>query len=357
MRHRTLPGTDLQLSEISFGAGTAGGLMVHGSAQDQDRAVAVACDLGINHFDTAPVYGYGASEVNLGRALNGRSDVIVTSKVAFGAEILAGVPVKHAVMQSVEASLSRLHRDHLDFLLVHNSCYSERKPANPVMPGVSVDDILGPEGARGAVDELRRQGKVRYFGFSSQRNDTAAARAVLGSGEVQLITQNYSLLNPSAGTPPISAGRRLSGLFGPDRPADERFDDIIGFAHLVGAGVSVISPLAAGALSEAALSGVPAPEVSERARRFPRAGQYESEIERARVFKLVAEKAEMSIEELAYRRILATPGVTTVIGGFSNEEQLRQAASFGDGVQLPPDVFDAIDDIWYGTQGETHDFN
>ena len=64
MRYRPLGNTGLQVSEIGFGCGNVGGLMIRGEHADQVKAVARAVELGINYFDTAPSYGDGQSEAN-----------------------------------------------------------------------------------------------------------------------------------------------------------------------------------------------------------------------------------------------------------------------------------------------------
>ena len=67
MQYRRVPETTLNLSEIGFGCGGNAGLMVRGDHDEQHRAVARALELGINYFDTAPDYGDGVAEDNLGR--------------------------------------------------------------------------------------------------------------------------------------------------------------------------------------------------------------------------------------------------------------------------------------------------
>src|SRR6185369_7516584 len=69
MERRILGKTGVEVAVLGFGCGAVGGLMVRGTAADQERAVARALGLGINYFDTAPVYGNGESEKNLGRVL------------------------------------------------------------------------------------------------------------------------------------------------------------------------------------------------------------------------------------------------------------------------------------------------
>ena len=69
MERRRFGRTGLEVSALGFGGGNVGGLMVRGTPAEQERAVARAVELGINYFDTAPSYGDGESELNLGRVL------------------------------------------------------------------------------------------------------------------------------------------------------------------------------------------------------------------------------------------------------------------------------------------------
>jgi len=69
MEYRTLGRTGLKVSALAFGCGDVGGLMVRGEPADRERAVARAVELGINYLDTAPSYGSGQSEKNLGAVL------------------------------------------------------------------------------------------------------------------------------------------------------------------------------------------------------------------------------------------------------------------------------------------------
>ena len=71
MEKRKFGRTGLSVSVLTFGCGAVGGLMTRGAPADQERAVARALEAGVNHFDTAALYGDGASEENLGRVLGG----------------------------------------------------------------------------------------------------------------------------------------------------------------------------------------------------------------------------------------------------------------------------------------------
>ncbi len=79
---RTLGRTGLAVSALGFGCGAVGGLMVRGTPQEQERAIARALEWGVNYFDTAADYGAGESERNLGRVLAKlKPDILVGTKI------------------------------------------------------------------------------------------------------------------------------------------------------------------------------------------------------------------------------------------------------------------------------------
>src|SRR5215216_6323891 len=103
IEQRDLGKTGLKVSALGYGCGAVGGLMVRAEAAEQTRAVARALDAGVTYFDTAPDYGHGRSEENLGRALReldawGR--VVVGTKVRLTPEERADIP--GAIRRSIE---------------------------------------------------------------------------------------------------------------------------------------------------------------------------------------------------------------------------------------------------------------
>ena len=191
MDYRPLGSTGLQVSEIGFGCGDVGGLMVRGERSDQVKAVARAVELGINYFDTASSYGGGQSETNLGQALKELSaDVYVGTK--FRVTTHEPGRIKGNVITSVEESLTRLQRDQVDLIQMHNHVAS-----------MAEDGSVAPEEALGevvdALRELRDQGKVRFWGMTAL-GETAALHRVIDSGTLNTVQSVYNLVNPSAGS-------------------------------------------------------------------------------------------------------------------------------------------------------------
>ena len=130
------------------------------------RAIAVALELGIRVFDTAPNYGAGHSELVLGEALAGRDDVLIFTKVGQSGVLetrQANPPDASptAIRASVEASRRRLRRDRLDLLQLHLNDY-------PVERAAEVFDTC---------EALRAEGIVSAYGWSTDDADRAAAYA------------------------------------------------------------------------------------------------------------------------------------------------------------------------------------
>src|SRR3974390_3137287 len=121
MQLRVFGRTGMQLSVLGFGCGAVGGLMVRGDAADQQRTVARAIDAGVNYFDNAVQYGDGESEKNLGRILK----TLKPANNFLGTKVRLP-PGDHgriaeAGTASLDASLVRLQRDHVDIFHLHNS--------------------------------------------------------------------------------------------------------------------------------------------------------------------------------------------------------------------------------------------
>jgi aryl-alcohol dehydrogenase-like predicted oxidoreductase len=329
---------DLSLSEIGFGCGGNAGLMVRGSAKEQIEIVAQALDLGVNYFDNAPDYGDGAAETNLGQALKTlKARPIVTSKVEIRAPDLGDI-AGH-IVRSVEASLQRLGLDDLDVLQIHNGPTRSRPDQSPnSYVGLWLEDFLRPNGALEGLRRVRTDGKVRRLGFVCRGNDREGVQALLDTELFDLINVPYTLLNPTAG---------LDKPPGFSSPRD--YGNVIGLAHGRGVGTAIFSPLAGGALTDQSLGGL---DPHRLARERPATPARAQDRERAARLKAVIGRDE-SLAATAYRFILANPGVTTVIGGFSDAAQVLELTAVSDGAAFPPEDFERLQDLWRRNFGDT----
>lgn len=309
MKYRTMGKTGLTVSEVGFGCGNIGGLMIRGTHQEQIEAVELALNLGINYFDTAPSYGDGRSETNLGKVLSELgSDIVLASKVGLSLEQLDDIP--DAIERSVEASLVRLQRDSIDVLQLHTKIATSRNSSE--WPGaLSVQDILGENGVADSFDHLRRQGKTRFIGFTGL-GETSALHKVVESKRFDVVQAYFNLLNPSA-------GHQV-----PDEFSGYDFEQLINKSSKGMMGVAAIRVMAAGAVGgDGSRKGYAAPYV-----RGPMVlgGGYERDQTRSSRLDFLVQGEIKSIPQAALKFVLMHPGVTTALVGFSDLSQIKEAA-------------------------------
>lgn len=194
MIYRTLGRTGLRVSAIAFGAGPVSGLMTGSDSDAQLATVAKAIEVGINWFDTAPGYGQGQSEANLGRVLAElrAKEIHLATKVRVPPDAIDSAA--EYVRQSVAESLQRLRVPRVTLLQLHNGITHTRgdEPAS-----VTPRDILGP--VVDAFRQLRDEGVVSYLGLTGT-GTPVAMREVVRSGAFDTLQVPFNILNPSAGS-------------------------------------------------------------------------------------------------------------------------------------------------------------
>ena len=325
MNYRTLGRTGLSVSEIGFGCGNVGGLMIRGEHAGQVKAVARAMELGINYFDTASQYGAGQSETNLGRVLN-ELDAQVYVGTKYRLETEDGADIKGGVIRSVDASLARMGREQVDLIQLHNRVSPQRDLAGGTL---SVEDVLGE--VVEATEMLRAQGKVRFWGLTGV-GVTESLHRIVDSGSFYSVQTVYNLLNASAGAD-VAPGF--------DMPDYKR---LIDRANAAGMGVVVIRVLAAGALSGVAeRDPVASPSVAP----IGSGRDYQQDFDRSAVFCfLVDEGYADDLAEASVRFALSNTGVSTVLVGYSNMDHLEQSVRFADKGPLPSEALDRLPQVW-----------
>lgn len=296
MKYNQLGNTGMFVSEICLGTMTFGGdgfWKVVGEL-DQKNATGIvsrALEAGVNFIDTADVYSEGQSEVITGEALKDigvkRSDVVLATKcygrTGKGPNDI-GASRGH-IMDAVARSLDRLKTDHIDLYQIH-----------------ATDGVTPVEETMRALDDLTRQGMVRYVGVSNwQAWKIMKAQGVSthhGWARFETLQAYYSI-----------AGRDL-----------ER--EIVPLLQDQKIGLMVWSPLAGGLLSGKFGPGSNGPEGARRAAfDFP-------PVDKDRAWKCVdamrevANKHGVSVARVALAWILAKPFVTTIIIGAKTMEQL-----------------------------------
>lgn len=321
MRYRQLGRTGLYVSEICLGTmtfagkGDMWGLIGSVEQKGATDMVERALGSGINFFDTADVYSMGDSERMLGQALKDlgtkRSDVVVATKV-YG-EMGRGPNDRGAsrghIMDGVKASLERLGLDHIDLYQIHAN--------DPVTP---VEETMR------ALDDLVREGLVRYIGCSNwaawkmmKANGLAEHR---GWARFETDQAYYSI-----------AGRDL-----------ER--DIVPLLEDQRMGLMVWSPLAGGLLS-----GKFGPGEEKGGEEGARRAHFDfPPVDRDRAWKCVAAMREVaeahgcSVARVALAWVLAKPFVTCVIIGAKRLDQLDDNIAAA-GLELTADEMARLDEV------------
>ncbi|MEM9027560.1 MAG: aldo/keto reductase [Pseudomonadota bacterium] len=325
METRQFGRSGLDVSALTFGCGAVGGLMTKGDAADQDRAVAWARDNGINHFDTAPLYGNGASEENLGRALGqNRDGVIVSTKVRLTEHDLSNPAA--AIRSSLDTSLSRLKQDSVDLFQLHNTL-----GANAAGATMSAEQVLNdvvPEFLK-----LRDEGKTRFLGFTAN-GDTDACLALINSDQFDGAQIFYNILVPSA-------GREMPSGY----PAQD-YGRMIDVATTQGVGSIGVRVLAGGALSGSEARhplGMPVVDPIGSGR------DYATDVQRALRFQsLVDAGVAETLPELAIRYVISNASVSTTEIGIATLEELQHAEAAVNKGALSSDALAEIDKIQAG---------
>jgi aryl-alcohol dehydrogenase-like predicted oxidoreductase len=289
------------LSVLGFGCGAVGGLMVRGSAADQERAITRAIEAGINYFDTAAQYGDGQSETNLGRAIKALKlrDITIGTKV----RLASTTGIRDAIVTSLDNSLRLLGLPQVDIFHLHNAI-TARGGSGALTADQVLDEVVP------AFESLRQQGKIRFCGITAV-GETAAIRKVAEARALDSAQVVFNLLNPSSGAP-VAASY-----------PGQNFEELLKVNAANGIGSIAIRILGGGALSGTAArqpnaSPAPAPIGSSKS--------FDGDLAQAQKFApLVADGTAKSLTELAIRYAITEPNVGTALIGLASQSDLETA--------------------------------
>lgn len=300
MRKRTLGRSGLEVSAVGLGCNNFGGMIPNHTLEDARRVVHAALDAGVTLFDTSDSYGVDSgSERALGEIFGARRhDIVLATK--FASPIKTSTPTgptpaaryrgsRDYVMKAVEASLRRLNTDYIDLYQYHFP-----DPHTPI------------EETMRALDDLVRQGKVRYLGCSNMpawRLVDAAWTARHHGFDRLLATQaEYSLLARGA----------ESDLFA-----------ALGAARMT---LLPYFPLANGMLTGKYRRGQPTPEGTRMSLPYFKSRLTQDRLDIVETLIAFCEARGKTILELAFSWLLAETLVTSVIAGATKPEQVRANA-------------------------------
>ncbi|SDT72814.1 aldo/keto reductase [Jiangella sp. DSM 45060] len=175
------------LPRLGIGTAAFGGLFTPVAEADALDAVRVAAELGVGYFDTAPRYGHGLAETRLARGLRETgADAVVSTKVGWllrDGDAVEPDWTERGIRASLESSLERLGRDHVDIAFIHD-------------PDDAADEVRRT--AFPALRRLRDEGLVRAIGFGMNHADPLAALVREHDVDVVLIAGRFTLLDHRA---------------------------------------------------------------------------------------------------------------------------------------------------------------
>jgi aryl-alcohol dehydrogenase-like predicted oxidoreductase len=299
MEFRRLGASGFTVPALSFGTGTFAGrgdfFGAWGSTDvaEARRLIDICLDAGLNMFDTADVYSGGGAEEVLGAAMQGRprDSLIVSTKATFRAgegpnQVGSS---RHHLIATVHQQLKRLGTDYIDLFQLHG--FDALTP---------VEEVLS------TLDQLVREGKIRYVGVSN-----FSGWQVMKS----LATADLH------GFPRYVANQTYYSLLGRDYEWE-----LMPLGLDQGLGAVVWSPLGWGRLTGKIRRGQPLPKTS----RLHTTADAGPPLDDDYVYKVVdaldavAEETGRTVPQIALNWVLGRPSVSSVIVGARNEEQLRQ---------------------------------
>jgi D-threo-aldose 1-dehydrogenase len=319
MRKGVFGRTGLEISEIAFGGGTTGGILINDSEATRWAALQRAVAGGVNWIDTAPLYGNGTSEETIGRHLAVLSPrPHVSTKVRLERGDMADIA--GAIKRSLEQSLKRLQLGRVALLQLHNQIGT----AVGDRPPLSTRQVLGP--VADAFDRLKEQGLIQASGISAV-GSTDACLKVIESGRFDAAQIYYNAINPSAAWSRTTAEWK-----------GQEFCGIIAACWRLNMGMLAIRVLAGGPLASA--------RRPERLAMMTSDTDLDNELRCAAAVRAALGAGYGTPAQVALRFALGNRDLSSRVIGISELAQLDEALAAVERGPLPPEGIAKLDQLW-----------
>ena len=299
-------------SALTLGGGGLGRIWGQTTREECVATVREAVDSGIDLLDLAPSYGGGEAEAVIGAAFEGNlpGGVRVTTKCRVGDTPPA--QVYDLLSESLTGSLERMKTDHVDIMFLHNSVALGGEGGERVTTAASVAEAVAP-----AFERLVAEGRVRYWGLTGIGLADALIELLTNGPRPDYVQCIANLLDSPGG---------LLRSEGPARPRD-----IMAAANANNVAVLGIRAVQAGALTDAIDRPLPDghSELADYARAAP--------------FRAIAAEIGKSAAYLAHQYALSIEGVSTVVLGVKNRDELRECIAAEAAAPMAPALMDRID--------------
>ena len=314
MKKRQLGKTDLKISEVGLGTWQMSG-DVWGKKTEAEyiQAIKVALDAGINYLDTALDYGNGYCERVIGKALQGNSSVVISSKIPPQCDDWSPKPQSKIedyfspdwIINCCETSLKNLQRECIDILFLHTW---------NVAWGHCTEWYE-------AMVKLKEQGKIRAIGISVGDRRASEANSHIEAGRIDVIQAVYNILEqePEYTLFPMAEKHRV--------------------------GVIARCPFSSGALVSNWTLNHKFPEGDWRGLWTPE-DWVTKQVEMVNLIKPIVKNSDLSMSAIALKYILKHQTVTSVISGSSCAEHIRSNASVTPLPNLSEDIFGQLQQLW-----------
>lgn len=313
MKYRKLGKWGIKISEIALGSWMTD-VSDANAISIARESVKTAYDMGVNFFDCADGYSWGAAERFLGDALSDyqRSSYVLSSKVFFptGNGVNdRGLSRKH-IFENVDKSLKNLKTDYLDMYFCHR--YDSETPVEETME---------------AMSDLVKMGKILYYGVSewlpSQINEALAVIKENHMRPLSVIQPQYNMM--------------------------DRFieDEVMGICEKNGIGIVAFSPLAQGLLTGKYKKGAPLPEGSRATHQADKQINKlltDENLDKVEKLCAIADSLNITMSQLALAWALRKPQMSSLIIGATKPEQVKANVPASD-IVLPQNVIDEIETI------------
>jgi len=321
MRKNLLGRTGFLVSEIAFGAGVTGGILIKGDEAGAVRALNRALAIGINWIDTAALYGNGASEATIGRHINAlEPQPYVSTKVRVERDQMHDIP--GAIEKSLTESLKRLNLERVALFQLHNQL-GEAVGDRPVL---SPEQVLGAGGVADTFDRLKEQGLFHASGMTAA-GETQAILDVVRSGRFDCAQVYYNAINPSAGWLRAHQNWRA-----------QDFSGIIAACFRENMGVLNIRIFAGGPLAN--------PARPQRLTVLTSGTDVDNEVRCAAAVRAALGDDYGSPAQTALRFVLGNHDVATRIIGVGDLRDLDEALSAVEAGPLPAEAIDKLERLW-----------
>src|SRR5262245_54880293 len=321
MRQNLLGRTGFLVSEIAFGAGVTGGILIKGDEAGAVRALNRALAVGVNWIDTAALYGNGASEATIGRHIHSlEPQPYVSTKVRIEREQMGDIA--GAIEKGLTESLKRLNLERVALFQLHN----QLGEAVGDRPQLTAEQVLRPGGVADTFDRLKEQGLFYASGMTAA-GETKAIRAVIASSRFDCAQVYYNAINPSAGWSRAHQNWRA-----------QDFSGIMAACFRENMGVLNIRIFAGGPLAK--------PARPERLAVLTSGTDVDNEMRCAAAVRTALGTHYGSPARLALRFALGNRDISSRIIGVGDVRDLDEALKAVEAGPLPKEVVEKLERLW-----------